>query len=150
VTGRWSRRGKGLAKYENETLEVVFGPDEKRIPNVYIRALALDGDGALILGTFTGVARYDGREPVTLLDLLKDGYSSHRLLTLAIGPDNQIWIGTDRGLLASNASGWELFTTADGLLTNAISALHIDQYSAVWVGGGGSNFDGGGMLQIVP
>jgi streptogramin lyase len=151
LSGRvWIGTDKGLAKYETETLEVVFGPDDKSIPNVYIRALALDSDGALILGTFTGVARYDGREPVTLLDLLKDGFNSHRLLTLALGPDNQIWVGTDRGLLTSTDSGWNLLTTADGLLTNGISALHVDQYGAVWVGGGGSNFDGGGLLQIVP
>jgi ligand-binding sensor domain-containing protein len=151
LSGRvWIGTDKGLAKYENESLEIVFGPDGKSIPNVYIRALALDSNGALIIGTFTGVARYDGREPVTLLDLLKDGYNSHRLLTLAIGPNDQIWVGTDRGLLTSTGSGWELFTTADGLLTNGISALHVDQYNTVWVGGGGSNFDGGGMLQIVP
>lgn len=146
----WIGTGKGLAKYENGVLEVVFGPDDKSIPNTYIRALALDSDGALIIGTFTGVARYDGRETVTLLDLLKDGFSSHRLLTLAVGPDNRIWVGTDQGLLSSTGSGWELLTTADGLLTDGISALHVDQYGATWVGGGGSNFDGGGMLQIVP
>ena len=43
-----------------------------------------------------------------------------------------------------------MMTTEDGLLTNYISALTIDQYDSIWVGGGGSNFDGGGLLHIVP
>lgn len=146
----WIGTGKGLAKYENDALEVVFGPEDKTLPNAYIRALALDSGGALLIGTFTGVARYDGRETLTLLDLLKDGFSKNRLLTLEVGPNDQIWVGTDRGLLMQEGNTWKLFTTADGLLTNGISALHVDQHGAVWVGGGGSNFDGGGMLQMVP
>jgi hypothetical protein len=43
-----------------------------------------------------------------------------------------------------------MLTTKDGLLTNYISALLVDPFGAAWVGGGGSNYDGGGMLQIVP
>ncbi|MFO7585686.1 MAG: two-component regulator propeller domain-containing protein [Anaerolineales bacterium] len=151
LSGRvWIGTDKGLAKYENESLEVVFGPDDKTIPNVYIRALALDADGSLIIGTFTGLARYDGRTVEILLDFLKDGFNQARLTTLAVAPDGQIWVGSDKGLLTSNDSNWNLLTTANGLPSNYISALHIDQYGAIWVGGGGSNFDGGGILQIVP
>ena len=58
--------------------------------------------------------------------------------------------GTDKGLLhGSPEMGWNLMTTANGLLSNYISALLVDQYGAVWVGAGGSNLDGGGLLQIV-
>lgn len=151
LSGRvWIGTDQGLAKFENETLEVVFGADSAEIPNKYIRALALDSNGALIIGTFTGVAYYDGTKTNLLIDFLKGGFPDLRLTTLAVGPDNRLWIGTDKGLLTSAGSGWKLLTTADGLLTNYISALHVDQYGAVWVGGGGSNFDGGGMLQMVP
>jgi ligand-binding sensor domain-containing protein len=150
LSGRvWIGTDQGLAKFENETLEVVFGADSTEIPNKYIRALALDSNGALIIGTFTGVAYYDGTKTNLLIDFLKGGFPDLRLTTLAVAPDNRVWIGTDKGLLASAGSGWKLLTTADGLLTNYISALHVDQYGAVWVGGG-SNFDGGGMLQMVP
>ncbi len=151
LSGRvWIGTDQGLAKYENEALEVVFGADSAELPNKYIRALALDSTGALVIGTFTGVARYDGTRVEVLVDFLKDGFSEARLTTLAVAADGQLWVGTDKGLLAEEGGGWKLLTTADGLLTNYISALHVDQYGAVWVGGGGSNFDGGGMLQIVP
>lgn len=151
LSGRvWIGTDQGLAKVENDTLEVVFGANSTEIPNKYIRALAVDASGALLIGTFTGVARYDGNQVEVRVDFLKDGFSEARLTTLAVAADGQIWVGTDKGLLAEDGGGWKLLTTADGLLTNYISALHVDQYGAVWVGGGGSNFDGGGLLQIVP
>ncbi len=151
LSGRvWIGTDQGLAKVENDVLEVVFGADSPELPNKYIRALAVDSSGALLIGTFTGVVSYDGTKTSLLLDFLKAGFSEARLTTLAVAPDNRVWIGTDKGLLVPTGSGWELLTTADGLLTNYISALHVDSYGAVWVGGGGSNFDGGGMLQIVP
>lgn len=151
LSGRvWIGTDQGLAKYEDDTLEVVFDKDTQEIPNKYIRALALDADGALIIGTFTGVARYAGQQAETLLDLLKDGYQEHRLTAIAVGRDARLWVGTDRGLLyADNPGSWKMYTTKDGLLTDAIGVLFVDQYNALWVGGGG-NFGGGGMLQIVP
>jgi ligand-binding sensor domain-containing protein len=151
LSGRvWIGTDQGLAKYENNELEIVFGKDNKEFPNTYIRALALDSEGSLIIGTFTGVVRYDGNSVDVLVDFLKDGFSEARLTTLAVAPNGRIWVGTDKGLLYSDGAGWKILTTKDGLMTNYISALHVDEFGAVWVGGGGSNFDGGGMLQIVP
>jgi ligand-binding sensor domain-containing protein len=152
LNGRvWIGTNEGLAKYEKNALEVVFSKDSKEIPNKYIRALAVDSSGALVIGTFTGVARYDGAKVEVLVDFLKDGFSEARLTTLAVAPTGRVWIGTDQGLLYSdNFTQWTRLTTEDGLLTNYISALHVDQYGAAWIGGGGSNFDGGGMLQFVP
>jgi ligand-binding sensor domain-containing protein len=86
-----------------------------------------------------------------LVDFTQAGFSEARLTTLAVVPNGRIWVGTDKGLLYSdNWVDWTMLTTQDGLLTNYISALHVDQYGAAWIGGGGSNFDGGGILQIVP
>jgi ligand-binding sensor domain-containing protein len=141
----WIGTDQGLAKYENGKLETVFGKDSTQLPNKYIRALALDKNGALIIGTFTGVAKYDGTEATTLIDFLKDGYVKARLTSLAVTPDGQILTGTDNGLLTSDdGTTWEMITTEQGLPSNYISALAIDQYGAIWVG---SN---GGLLQIVP
>lgn len=146
----WIGTDQGLAKYENDTLAVVFGPDSTELPNKYIRALALDAAGRLVIGTFTGVARYDGTQVEVLVDFLKDGFADARLTTLAVSPDERVWVGTDKGLLAPDGAGWALLTPRDGLLTQYVSALYADPSGTVWVGGGGSNFDGGGMIQIVP
>jgi len=140
----WIGTDQGLAKHENGKLETVFGKDSTQLPNKYIRALALDENGALIIGTFTGVAKYDGTEATTLIDFIKDGYVKARLTSLAVTPDGQVLVGTDNGLLTSDdGTTWEMITTEQGLPSNYISALAIDQYGAIWVG---SN---GGLLQIV-
>jgi len=146
----WIGTNQGLAKFENDTLEVVFGKDSKEIPNVYIRDLAMDENGALLIGTFTGVARYNGNQVETLIDFLKDGFQEARLTTLAVSPNGDLFAGTDKGLLTSaDMTTWTMLTTRDGLMTNYVSALTVDSFGAIWVGGGGSNFDGGGLLQIV-
>lgn len=146
----WIGTNQGLAKYSDDHLTVVFAKDSQDIPNVYVRALALDPNGNLLIGTFTGVSLFDGQKAVTLVDFLKDGYNDARLTTLASSADGEVWIGTDKGLLhGSPEMDWNMMTTANGLLSNYISALLVDQYGAVWVGAGGSNLDGGGLLQIV-
>ena len=147
----WIGTNQGLAKYENDSLTTVFTKDSTEIPNIYIRALAMNPNGNLLIGTYTGVSEYNGNSTTTLIDFLKDGYNEARLTNLACNSLGEIWIGTDKGLLHGNpTNGWEMMTTQTGLLTNYISALTIDQFDTVWVGGGGSNFDGGGLLHIVP
>ncbi len=146
----WIGTDSGLAKFENGQLSTVFGKDDSRLPNRYIRDLALSPDGSLLIGMFTGVARYNGDQVDILIDVLKDGFADVRLTCLKISPDEQIWIGTDKGLTKQNGlNDWELLTTKDSLLTNYVSALYVDSFGSVWVGGGGSNFDGGGIVQIV-
>jgi ligand-binding sensor domain-containing protein len=147
----WIGTNQGFAKYENNTLSTVFGSDSKDLPNIYIRALSLDQDGNILLGTFTGVAKYDGSTATTLIDFLKDGFNEARLTNLACTSTGQIWIGTDQGVIYGDGStGWNLLNTKNGLLTNYVSALTVDQFDSIWIGGGGSNFDSGGLLHIVP
>lgn len=145
----WIGTSSGLAKYENGSLSVVFS-DNSQIPNAYIRALALDPDGNLLIGTFTGVALYNGRDVEILVDFLKDGYSDARLTNLACTSTGEVWVGTDKGLLHKTNGGWEMMNTSNGLLSNYVSALAVDLFDTIWVGGGGSNFDGGGLVHIVP
>jgi len=138
-------------KYEQGNLVTVLASDDPGLPNRIIRDLAWASDGSLIIGTFTGVSRYDGSRAELVLDFLKDGFSQARLTTVAASPSGRVWAGTDKGLLYSDdLVQWTMLTTEDGLLTNYISALMADPYGAVWIGGGGSNFDGGGILRLVP
>lgn len=147
----WIGTENGLARFENGSLETVFGKDDSRLPNRYIRDLAITPDGQLLIGMFTAVAVYDGSQVNVVLDVLKDGFSDVRLTTIAVAPNGRIWVGTDKGLLKSDLDGqWELLNTESGLMTNTISALIVDSSGALWVGGGGSNFDGGGILLMVP
>jgi ligand-binding sensor domain-containing protein len=143
----WIAMNNGLARYTNGAVEWVL--DKDSLPHAYLRALALDASGALLIGANLSIVRYDGSEVEVLINFQKEGYMDW-LTTLAVAPDGRIWAGTANGVFYSDeGSFWNRLTTADGLLTNFISALHVDQYGAVWIGGG-SNFSGGGLLHIVP
>jgi streptogramin lyase len=143
----WIALNIGLARYTNGTVELVL--DKDKLPHPYLRALALDATGALLLGANLSIVRYDGSEAEVLYNFQKEGYMDW-LTNLAVGPDGAIWAGTSNGVFYSDDGYlWTRMTTEDGLLTNFISALHVDQYGAVWIGGG-SNYAGGGLLHIVP
>jgi len=144
----WIATDQGVARYLDGQVELVVSD---ALPHRYVRALALAPDGALLIGANLSIARYDGAEVEILYNFQQAGYMDW-LTTLAVGRDGSIWAGTAKGLFHSDPDGqtWMRWTTADGLLTNFISALHVDQYGALWVGGGGSNYDGGGVLHIVP
>lgn len=147
----WIGTSQGLVKYENNELSVVITKDNSEIPDFYLRALALDQNGNLLIGTYTGVASFDGQKAEMLINFYDEGFDYARLTVLSCDTKGELWIGTDKGLLHGNPSkSWSIMTTNDGLLTNYISALIVDQYDSIWVGGGGSNFDGGGLLHIVP
>ncbi|MFO7682632.1 MAG: hypothetical protein R6X34_21555 [Chloroflexota bacterium] len=144
----WIALDTGLAKYADGQVSMAL--DKNRLPHPYLRALALDESGNLLLGANLSIVRYDGEQTEVLINFPQEGFMDW-LTTLAVGENGRIWAGTANGLFYSDdGSDWTRLTTADGLLTNFISALHVDQYGAVWIGGGGSNFDGGGLLHIVP
>ncbi|MCB9418930.1 MAG: hypothetical protein H6667_03955 [Ardenticatenaceae bacterium] len=144
----WIALDSGLARYTNGQVEMVL--DKNRLPHPYIRALALDEAGRLLIGANLSIVRYDGDQTEVLINFQQERYMDW-LTTLAAAPNGRIWAGTANGLFYSDdGQSWSRMTTADGLLTNFISALLVDQYGTVWIGGGGSNFDGGGLLHIVP
>ncbi len=144
----WIGTDAGVARYGDGSVELVLGKQD--LPHAYIRALALDTSGALLIGANLSVVRYDGNQTEVLYNLQQEGYMDW-LTTLAAAPDGRIWAGTANGLFYSDDwTTWTRMTTQDGLLTNFVSALAVDQYGTAWIGGGGSNFDGGGLLHIVP
>ncbi len=143
----WIAMNNGVARYSNGEVEWLL--DKDTLPHAYVRALALDASGALLVGANLSIVRYDGGQPEVLVNLQQKGYRDW-LTSLAVAPDGTIWAGTANGILYSkDGTVWNHVTTEDGLLTDFIAALHVDQYGAVWIGGG-SNLSGGGLLQIVP
>jgi len=146
----WIGTTNGLARYQDGTLETVLASGTAGLSSAYFLRLADLGDGSILIGNFTDVMKWDGSQLTTLISLpMMD--SNARLTEMEVAADGHIYIGTSRGLFdSSDGTNWQQLTTADGLPTNYISALYADQFGTLWVGGGGSNFDGGGILRIVP
>ena len=144
----WIGTNNGIARYRNGQVEMVI--EKETLPHSYVRDLALDADGALLIGATLSIVRYDGAQLEVIFNFQKEGFLNW-LNMLAVAPDGTIWAGTQNGVFYFDKSDgtWDQLTTEDGLLSNFITALHVDQFGAVWVGGG-SNFSGGGLLHIVP
>lgn len=137
----WIGLDNGLAKYADGRVELAL--DKNSLPHAYVRVLALDAAGNLLIGANLSLVRYDGAQPDVLINFQQEKYMDW-LTTLAVGPNGRIWAGTANGLFYSdNGRDWARLTTANGLLANYIASLTVDPYGALWIGGGS-------LLHIVP
>jgi ligand-binding sensor domain-containing protein len=73
------------------------------LPQNSVNAVAQTPDGYIWVGTFGGLARFDGIrfEPAERID--GAGHHVDRVLALAVAPDSSLWIGTENGLLQYRA-----------------------------------------------
>jgi len=102
-------------------------------------------DGALLIGTMGGLARYDGATAEPLAG------AGAAIRDIAVGPNGRIWVTAGDTLRFSDDGGasWTSWTTADGLPTNYLAGLAIDRFGTLWVSGGGDG-SGGGLARWVP
>ena len=137
----WIALDSGVARYADGQATLVL--DKNSLPHPYVRALALDAAGNLLIGANLSIVRYDGVQPEVLINFQQEKYMDW-LTTLAVAPNGRIWAGTANGLFYSDdGRDWIRMTIADGLLTNTIASLKVDPFGALWIGGGG-------LLHIVP
>lgn len=109
---------------------------EDGLPQNSVTAIAQAPEGYLWIGTFGGLARFDGASfrLVERTDSL--GRHVDRILSLAVGPDSALWIGTEEsGLFRYHRHAYDHFTTANGLPDPTIRALYVDRAGTLWVGG---------------
>lgn len=81
--------------------------------------------GGIWVGTDKGFAYFDGGD-----FQVKGGIST---TSFAEGPDGSLWRGTDSGLHRLS-SGSRTFTVQDGLLSNTVRALALDDEGRIWAG----------------
>lgn len=103
------------------------------LPQNSVTAIAQTPDGYLWIGTFGGLARFDGTSFRLTPRVDRDGPHVDRVLSLAVGPDSSLWIGTETGLLRYRDGSFEAFTAA-GSPDDEVSTLLVDHDGAVWIG----------------
>lgn len=128
----------GLARFAHGRFESLS--ERSRVPAGLVRALYLDHDGCLWVGTTQGgVGRIDSptaSEPTARVYTTKDGLSSDHVTSITEDESGRIYVGTDRGLdrLDVETGGIEHYTTADGLANSYVNVLLTDKWGQVWVG----------------
>ena len=119
---------------------------EEGLPQNSVNAILQTRDGYLWLGTFGGLARFDGVKFTTFNSGNTPGLKSNRILSLCEGRDGRLWLGAETGELMSYKDGvGQTYTTEDGLPGGYVWALHEDRGGALWAGTskGLARFDGG-------
>src|SRR5262245_34052764 len=78
---------------------------EDDLPQNSVTALAQTRDGYLWLGTYGGLARFDGVRFVTYDSANTESLHSNGIQTLREGRDGSLWIGTNNGGLTRYRDG---------------------------------------------
>ncbi len=110
---------KAITQYPRDAWTIEDG-----LPQSTVQAILQARRGDLWIGTQGGLVRFDGMD-FEVFD---------RSNTLAITTGGDLWVGT-RGELSRLADGgFETFTTADGLPSDIVGALHAGSGGTLWAG----------------
>lgn len=104
------------------------------LPQNSVNGIAQTPDGYIWIGTFGGLARFDGLRFVLVERSDSSGRHVDRVLSLAVAPDSALWVGTENGLLHYSGGRFTRYSAADGLPGREIHAIHFDRAGRLWAG----------------
>lgn len=148
---------EGLLQLDGATWTVLLDSTYVELPNKNIAALALYPDGAIVLGTATGLAYYQNGA------VRKDPVVTGSISDIAVRATGEVYVtafrtntffgsgGDDNnGLYYYNGiDSWARYTVADGLPMESFRAVLVDNAGTAWVATGDSGL-GGGLFRLVP
>ncbi len=108
--------------------------DSSNIPQNSVLSMAQTRDGYLWIGTYEGLARFDGLHFTVFNKSNTPEIQNNGMMVMAEGADGALWIGTPNGLLCRRGGTFRNFTVNDGLSSDFILALALDGQGALWVG----------------
>lgn len=123
-----------LDEYSIETFSA-----ENGLPQSSVLALVQTRDGYLWLGTYEGLARFDGHAFTVFDKGNTPEMESNGVKALLEDRDGRLWVGTTAGLLRSGPGGagrdgFERFDARHGLRSSSILCLLEDHAGTLWVG----------------
>jgi signal transduction histidine kinase/ligand-binding sensor domain-containing protein len=134
-TAAFAARGQTASAPNNEYLETVW-TTEQGLPQNSVNAIIQSRDGYLWLGTFGGLARFDGIKFTTYNSGNTPGLKGNRILSLFEDRNGTIWIGTQSGNVMTFKNGvGKTYTQSDGLPAGLVWAINQDKDGTIWVGG---------------
>jgi ligand-binding sensor domain-containing protein/signal transduction histidine kinase len=134
------REGRVWAGFEKRGLFVLQGAAFEPAPgadllNQHISALYQDRQGDLWVGTGGGLGRWNGKDWRTYFTL--NGLSANAVQAIAQDAEGNLWVGTAGGGLNWMRNGqFTWFTRTNGLPSDDVTSLLVDQEGVVWAGTG--------------
>jgi len=124
----WFGTEEGLARYDGFRITVFETANHKTLRDNFIETLAAGHDGSLWVGTRSSLSQ------------LKDG-EFHTYFTtksplsgIYEAQDGRVWVGSLDGLYAVHGATTQLYTTRDGLPSNAIASIAQSADGTLWIG----------------
>ena len=134
----------GLGTRDRHDLSVTVGGAASYNPN-YVFSTIADVEDAIWAGTWgAGVSRYADGKWTTFTTA--DGLAGDVVYSIAQGPDEVYWFGTNNGLSRFDGASWKTYGVQDGLLGADVYSIAISADNEIWAGTKG----GVARLAVVP
>jgi serine phosphatase RsbU (regulator of sigma subunit)/ligand-binding sensor domain-containing protein len=143
----WFGTGSGITRYDG-TQFVPFDVGDGRSVGLVFDILE-DSGGDLWFASSVGVSRYDG---IKLEPFAQDEVQGE-IRCIVEDQDRNIWFGSsEKGVYQYDGDGIAHFTSADGLVENAVRSMHQDQEGHLWIAtfSGVSEYDGQRFITHTP
>jgi ligand-binding sensor domain-containing protein len=136
-------KGGGAAFFDGTQWTRVMDPDSLLAHRI-LKVLG-DSENNIWFATYEGVVKYDGANWEYFLAPAL--FPSNRLTDCQFQEEN-LWVASSQGLIKFVEGATELFTTANGLVSNDLVTLAIAPDNHIWVGSGSglNEFDGSTWL----
>src|SRR6476646_6198945 len=107
---------------------------EQGLPQNSVNAMVQDHEGYLWIGTFGGLARFDGERFKVFTSADTPGFASARIRSLYESRSGALWVGTvDGGLMRLHDGSATTYTEHDGLPPGVINSLREDGAGQMWI-----------------
>ncbi len=107
---------------------------EDGLPQSSVINLVQTRDGYIWMGTFEGLARYDGKQFTVFNKSIVPELGNNTIKALFEDSRGCLWIGTPSGLTCYQQGEFRHFTVKNGLTGNFITAIAEDKNHYLWVG----------------
>lgn len=112
-----------------------------KIPNSMVRNIKQARNGDILIASWKGIFRYDGKSFANLTSTI----SSPSFWDILEDRKGNLWFGTrDSGVYHYDGKSFQHFTTREGLANNFVCNIYEDKVGIIWfaTGGGVSRYDG--------
>ena len=107
---------------------------EQGLPQNSVNAILQDRKGYLWIGTFGGLARFDGERFTVFSPADTRGFGSARILDVRESRSGDLWIGTVDGGLTRLRDGVAVtYTQREGLPSDFVSSIREDNEGNLWI-----------------
>jgi len=118
---------------------------EEGLPQNSVNAMLQDHRGYIWIGTFGGLARFDGARFTLFNSANTPGFGSDQIVSLYESRSGALWIGTvDGGLIRLQDGVATTYTESDGLPNRWVTSIRGDREGNVWI-----NTSNGGVAHFI-